>query len=134
MAEETINDEYAQIVLESRRRGEISELPEGEERREFPRLGIDASDLWIDSVAHFTVANISSSGIALVCNHPVEIGTQLNFSSEANKSVPAKVVACELEESPTEFLDAQYRVHCEFGSVEAGMEFVVGRKRKKNQA
>lgn len=126
MTQQKLNDKYAQIVLESRKRGEISEPPAGEERREYPRLIVGASDIWIDSVAQITIADVSPSGVALVCNHPIELGTELNIASSANKPVPAIVVACDIDESPTEFLDPQYRVHCEFRNLKDGMKLAVG--------
>ena len=132
MGQEDFSDEYAQIVLESRRRGEVTELPPEEERREFPRLTISASDLWIDSVAQFTVVDMSPSGVALVCNHPIETGKVLNFTTEPDKDVEAEVVACELDESPTEHLDAQYRVHCKFRDKKMGMNLVVAASQAKD--
>ena len=132
MGQEDLSNEYAQIVLESRRRGEVSELPPEKERREFPRLMIGASDLWIDSVAQFTVVDISPSGVALVCNHPLEPGKVLKFAIERDKEVEAEVVACELDESPTEHLDAQYRVHCKFRNKKMGMDLVVAASHVKD--
>jgi hypothetical protein len=121
MAEQNLDDEYAQIVLTRRNRGEISEPPQGKERRSFPRLIVDTPDIWIDS----------PSGAALMCNHPIELGTDLQIMSKQGKPVQVKVVACEIDESPTEFLDAQYRVHCKFQSPNAGMALVVESHKKK---
>ena len=126
MDEQNLDDQYAQIVLERRDLGEISEPPEGEERRLFPRLIVDASDLWIDSGGQITVADVSPTGAALICNYPIELGTEFGISSAGDKAVPVKVVACEIDESPTEFLDAQYRVHCEFRNSIDGMKLAVG--------
>lgn len=132
MDEKNLDDEYARIVLERRDLGEISEPPEGEERREFARLIVNASDLWIDSGAQITVADVSPAGAALICNYPVELGTEFNISSAAIKPISVKVVACEIDESPTEFLDAQYRVHCVFRNAKEGMELaVVSQKDRK---
>lgn len=125
MEEQDLNDEYAQIVLESRKRGEVAARPHGEERREFVRLIVDTSNIWIDSDTQITVGDVSPSGAALMSNHPIELGTVLKIMSSKGKEVPVKVVACEIDESPTEFLDAQYRVHCKFRSVKAGMALVV---------
>lgn len=126
MEERKLDDQYAQIVLERRDLGEISEPPEGSERREFARLIVDGSDLWIDSGGQITVADVSPTGAALICNFPIELGKEFSISSAGIKPVPVKVVACEIDESPTEFLDAQYRVHCEFRNVKEGMKLVVG--------
>ena len=131
MAEQNLDDEYAQIVLTRRNRGEISEPPQGKERRSFPRLIVDTPDIWIDSVAQITVVDVSPSGAALMCNHPIELGTDLQIMSKQGKPVQVKVVACEIDESPTEFLDAQYRVHCKFQSPNAGMALVVESHKKK---
>ena len=87
MDEQNLDDEYARIVLERRDLGEISEPPEGEERREFARLIVNASDLWIDSGAQITVADVSPAGAALICNYPVELGTEFNIDNAAKQSL-----------------------------------------------
>lgn len=131
MSEKEIGDEYAQFVLESRKRGEISTPPEGVERRGFARVIVDSSDLWTDSVVHITVVDVSPTGVALASNHPIEIGKKLNISYDSGKPVTSEVVACEIDESPTEFLDPQYRVHCKFSSAKDGMRLVLETKKRK---
>lgn len=131
MEEESLDSQYEQIVLERRNLGEISEPPEGDERREFQRLIVDASELWIDSGGQITVADVSPTGAALICNYPIELGTEFGITSAGNKPVPVRVVACEIDESPTEFLDAQYRVHCVFRNANEGMKLAVGSQKER---
>ena len=120
--------EFAQVLEESRRRGEVTEFSAGNERRKYPRLRIISDDIWIDSMAHFGVVNMSPSGVALNCNYPVRLGEVLRFALGPLQGADAKVIGCELLDSPTEYLDAQYRVHCTFLNIKAGMKLVVKAK------
>jgi hypothetical protein len=117
--------EFAQVLERSRQRGEVTEFSTGNERRNYPRLKIISDDLWIDTMAHFEVVNMSPSGVALNCNHPVRLGEVLRFALGPLQGADAKVIGCELIDSPTEYLDAQYRVHCKFLNTKAGMKLVV---------
>lgn len=129
MSEDALTTEFNQLMERSRARKEISELPTEQERRAFPRLKIESSDLWIDSIAQFDMVDMSPSGVALHCNHPIEVGKVLEFTLDEHKGVKARVAACELVESPTEYLDAQYRVQCEFLAASKAMALILGAKR-----
>ena len=120
--------EFAKVLEQSRKRGEVTEFSKGIERRKFPRLQVSSHDIWVDSMMQFVVADMSPSGVALTCNHPVRLGEVLRFALGPLQGADAKVVACELEESPTEYLDAQYRVHCKFLNIKQGMRLVVKAK------
>lgn len=125
MANEGLSDEFSNLLEISRKRGNISKLQHGQERRAFPRLKITSSDIWIDSVAQFSLVDMSPSGVALNCNHPVKVGKVLRFSLGPLSGAGARVLACELEESPTEHLDAQYRVTCRFLRADEAMNLIV---------
>lgn len=117
--------EYSNLLEMSRRRGDLLKLPHGQERRAFPRLKITSSDIWIESVAQFSLVDMSPSGVALNCNHPLKVGKVLGFSLGPLRGADAKVLACELKESPTEHLDAQYRVTCRFLKPREAMDLIV---------
>ena len=120
--------EFAQVLEQSRRRGEVTELSAGNERRKYPRLKIISDDLWIDSMAQFVVVDMSPSGVALNCNYPLQLGDVLRIALGPLQGADAKVIGCDLIDSPTEYLDAQYRVHCVFLNIKAGMKLVVKTK------
>ena len=120
--------EYAKVLEQSRMRGEVTEFCGSNERRKFPRIEIGSSDIWIESMTQYQVVNMSPSGVALNCNYPVRLGELLRFALGPLQGADAKVIACELVESPTEYLDAQYRVHCKFLNVKEGMKLVIKTK------
>ena len=122
---ESLANEFSNLLEESRQRGEVTELPSSQERRKFPRLKVNSSEIWIDAVAKFSLVDMSPSGVAVLCNHPVQIGESLKFSLGPIHGAEAIVVACELDESPTENLDAQYRVHCKFRNTKEGMSLIL---------
>ena len=128
MAKKEMSGEFARIVKESRKKGESPEWPEETERRSFPRLKVAAKDLWIDSVAEVSVVDMSPSGFALNCNHPIDPGQTLKLSVGKGARTAARVVACDMEEAPSEHLDGLYRIHCRFENEARGMELLLGSK------
>lgn len=120
--------EFAKVLEQSRKRGEVTEFSGKNERRKFPRLKISSKDLWVDSTMQFEVVDMSPSGVALNANYPARQGEVLRFALGPIRGADAKVVCCELVESPTEFLDAYYRVHCQFLNIKEGMKLVVKAK------
>lgn len=128
------SQEFAKILDRDRRHGELREFSGKNERRKFPRLQVNSDDLWIDSIVQFSVLNMSPSGVALRCNHPVQLGELLHLSLGPLQGAQAEVVSCELEESPTEHLDAQYQVRCRFLNVKDGMKLVIKTRQLNEQA
>ena len=122
------SQEFAKILASDRRRGEVTEFSGENERRQFPRLRVNSNDLWIDTMVQFSVLNMSPSGVALNCNHPVQPGDVLEISLGPLQGAKAEVVSCELEESPSEHLDAQYQVRCRFLKVKEGMKLIIKTK------
>ena len=125
--------EFGKILEIARGRGEFTKYSGANEQRGFPRLHVSSSDIWIDSMVGFSVLNMSPSGVALNSNHPVQLGEVLKFSLGPLQGADAEVVACQLEESPTEHLDAQYLVRCRFLIVKDGMKLVVMVKQLNEQ-
>ncbi len=125
MLHDSILNEFAQIVEQSRRRGELTDMPREDERRGFPRLRVSSPDLWIDTVVRFSVIDMSPSGTAMHTSHPVQLDEVLKFALGPIRGADAQVIACELEQEPTEVLDARYRVRCKFTDLREGMELIV---------
>ena len=115
--EKVLEDHKEEMVTSSR-------LPDAEQRQH-PRFKVDSPDLWISTVPEFVVADLSASGIAMLSNHPVDVGTLLNMSLGKKLSVDTEVVACTMEYPPDEYTDGQFRIQCHFLEELKGMELLV---------
>lgn len=119
--------QYEEILASSRRRGEISSTDINDKRRH-PRMNVNASDMFISSVPEFSVLDMSLSGMAFLSNHPLAEGEIIHIALGSMLSVDAQILTCRLEEAPSEFLDAQFRINCEFLQDTRGMELLVSLK------
>jgi PilZ domain len=126
-----LHTEYARIVEESRRRGDVVSEQAGSERRTHPRLAVKAADLWISSVPEFTMVDLSASGVALMANYPLKPGELVTVSLGTVLSLEAEVLHCQLVESPTDYSDAVFRIQCRFAQENEGMELVVKIKQRE---
>ncbi|MCZ6557304.1 MAG: PilZ domain-containing protein [SAR324 cluster bacterium] len=129
---ENIEEQYYRILEQSRINGEILDEPQGQERRNHPRLKVETDDLWINTIQQFSIIDMSLSGIAILSNHPLRPGELLQISMSDTLNADAEVVACKLEDASTEFLDAQFRIQCKFVEEYKGMELIVTIKSKPN--
>jgi hypothetical protein len=125
MATAKLEREYQAILEQRRRKGEIEDEDKGADRRVHPRLKVNSMDLWLNAEAQLSVIDMSASGISFISNHPLKPGESINIALGKVLNVDAKVLACHLEESATEFLDAQFRIQCKFGEEASGMELLV---------
>ena len=125
MESEGVLVQFSNLLEMSRQRGLVLKLPYGQERRAFPRLKINSSDIWIESVAQFSLGDMSPSGVALNCGHPLEAGRVLRFSLGPLRGADAQVLACVLIDSPNEHLDGHYRVTCRFLKSREAMDMIV---------
>ena len=126
-----LHQEYARILAESRKRGDVVPEQAGAERRSHPRLAVKSADVWISSVPEFSMVDLSVSGIALMANYPLPPGERLTVSLGTALSIEAEVVHCQLVESPTDYSDAVFRIQCRFAQEAEGMELVVQVKRRE---
>ena len=126
-----IQEEYARIVEESRRRGDVMSEGPGSERRTHPRLAVKSADLWISSVPEFSMVDLSASGVALMSNYPLKPGEIVTMSLGTVLSLEAEVLHCQLGESPTDYSDAVFRIQCRFAQETEGMELVVKIKQRE---
>lgn len=123
MKQEELQQEYEQILAKSRATGALEDADNN--RRVHPRLKVNAMDLWLNAEAQLSVIDMSASGMSFISNHPLKEGERVNIALGKVLNVEAEVVACHLEESATEFLDAQFRIQCRFGGEAEGMELLV---------
>lgn len=122
--------QYEEILDASRKRGEILGEGGARDKRRHPRLSVDSGDLFISSVPEFSVLDMSLSGMAFLSNHPLGDGEIIHIALGSMLSVDAQILSCRLEEAPSEFLDAQFRINCEFLHDSRGMEMLVTLKGK----
>lgn len=120
-----IRKAYERVLEEHQQEMVSSGILPGAEQRQYPRFKVDSPDLWISTVPEFAVADLSASGIAVISNHPVKVGTLLNLSLEKSLSLDTEVVACTMEYPPDEYTDAQFRIQCHFLEDVKGMELLV---------
>ena len=125
MMSTNLHEEYARILEESRKRGEVVSEQSDQERRVHPRLSVTSADIWISSVPEFSMVDLSASGVALMANYPLTPGEQITVSLGNSLSIEAEVVHCQLVESPTAYSDAVFRIQCRFAEELKGMELVV---------
>ncbi len=131
MQKREIEQEYNRIIEEGRASGEIAdEAVSG--RRSHPRMKVSGADLWIGTIPEFSMLDMSLSGMAFLSNHPLAAGEEINVSLGKAISVNVIVVNCQLEESATDFLDAQFRIQCRFGEEYEGMELLVQTRKKSS--
>ena len=123
--------QYEKILVSSRKRGDISTAAQNDKRRH-PRLSVDASDMFISSVPEFSVLDMSLSGMAFLSNHPLREGEIIHIALGSMLSVDAQILTCRLEEAPSEFLDAQFRINCQFLQDAQGRELLVSLKGQPN--
>ena len=127
-----LENQYEEILESSRLRGEILESKGSADKRRHPRLRVDTGDLFISTVPEFSVLDMSLSGMAFLSNHPLGEGEVIHIALGDMLSIDAQILNCRLEEAPSEFLDAQFRINCEFVHDARAMELIVNLKGKPN--
>lgn len=131
MMNANLQEEYAHVLEESRRRGEVVSNGVADERRAHPRLTVKSADIWISSVPEFSMVDLSASGVALLANYPLKPGDQITVALGNVLMIEAEVVECHLIESPTQYSDAVFRLQCRFAEETKGMELVVKIKERE---
>lgn len=123
---------YAHVLEASRRRGDLKNGAHGRlDRRRHPRLRVRTNDFWLSSVPEFAVLDISVSGIAFSANYPLRVGERLRIGFDGDdEQIDAVVVGCVLVESPTQYSDAEFRIHCAFVDEGDGMALLVRSKQR----
>ncbi len=122
---------YAQVLVESRERGDLLESEIPHDRRIFPRMRIRTDDLWLNTGPEYVVRDISASGIAFSSNFPLQRGARFTVAVGTDIHISAQVIDCKLVTSPDQYTEAEFNVHCRFSDAEAGMELLVRAKRSE---
>ena len=127
-----LENQYAEILELSRRKGEIPGSTGASDKRRHPRITVDTGELLISTVPEISTLDMSLSGMAFLSNHPLAEGETIHIDLGDMLSVDAQILTCRLEEAPTEFLDAQFRINCEFVHDSRAMELLVTLKGKSD--
>lgn len=128
MANPKLENSYQNLLLKSQFSGEAEAQREGRERREHPRIHVDAADIQVDTDSWIFVINLSVSGIAFYADSEFTLGQQVTISLDTGDSVKAKVIEAHPEGEDAASLAGQYRVCCEFDDPAEGMSFLMGIK------
>jgi hypothetical protein len=122
----TLEQAYATLLEKSRLRGETTEeLGAGRERRETPRLHVDALEIQVDTESWIFVIDLSRTGIAFYAESPFDIGQEVTIRLGDDLSAPAKVVDSQLEGADLPPGVGHHRICCQFLDAEQGAAFVV---------
>ena len=133
MANPKLEDSYRNLLLKSQLSGETEAAREGRERREHPRIHVDAADIQVDTDSWIFVINLSISGIAFYSNSQFTLGQQVTISHDTGDSVKAKVVEAHPEGEDAASLVGQYRICCQFDDPSEGMAFLLGIKESEEK-
>ena len=125
MNKSDVKKQYWEILKEKGMAGNTGEDAASKEQRGHPRLKVGSPDFWLNAEAQLSVIDLSASGVSFVSNHPLKDGEHINLSLANILNIDTEVVRCQLVESATEFLDAQFRIHCRFLEETEGMELVI---------
>ena len=118
-----IDQEYENLVSRSRSNGLT--IPGKDERRQAPRLKVEAPELWSDGVPLVSVVDMSRTGIAILSNYSANPGERFTVSLGDSISGDAEVLRCVLDESASVYLDGQFRIHLRFRDLRKGKELFV---------
>ena len=129
MPEQKFDKTYESLLHKSRMRGETEEIAEGPERRQHPRLHVDAADIRVNTDSWIFLINLSVTGIAFYCDTAFQVGQAVTISMEPDLKVSAKVVEAAPEGEEATSLVGQFRVCCEFTDPDQGMAFLIEAKK-----
>lgn len=125
---------YETLLRKSRLKGEVEELEKGRERRQHPRIQVDALDIQVDTDSWIFVINLSVTGIAFYADTPFQLGQEVTVSLDDSFSLKAKVVESEPAGDDGPSLAGQFRVCCEFVDAGQGMDFLVHIKKLEEES
>jgi PilZ domain len=124
-----VEREYAELLGSLR----AHDQPGGAERRLCPRFQVRSEDLWINEVPHFSVVDLSATGIAIASTYPLQPGERIAVGLAGDVSTRAEVIGCTLVDSPTLYYPAEFRINCRFKERSEGMELLVRAKHRERQ-
>lgn len=128
MADDDLERTYAQMVEQSRLRGEAESARAERERRTHPRVRPDAAPIVVADDPWVYPINVSKAGLAFFSDVPHPPGTRLPIHLENGPTAEATVVECAPETAEPAALAGAYRISCAFADAEAGLRFFLALK------
>ena len=98
MADDKLENAYAQLLHHGRLRGDVAMERDDSERRSQPRLRVDTGDIQVNADPWAILIDLSSTGLAYHSDTPPEIGTTVSIGLDDGFSVSAEVVQLRAEE------------------------------------
>lgn len=114
MTNQDDNNRYAQLIEDGVSSGKIDVIAESREGRNHPRFKFENTALYIDIRMKVTAYDISRSGFSFLTRRQFEAGQIFALNVGTIFSINAEVLACEIQETDEDFMEAQYRVHSKF--------------------
>ena len=114
--------EYKDLLQRALSKGEVEPLKEQHEHRSNPRFPLEMGSVWIRAEMPFDIVDISSDGMAFLSDRLFSIGQQLALTLGKAFLVEARVVNCTMVETDDDFMEAKYRVSCEFNDPHNGRQ------------
>lgn len=119
---------YRQRLAEERAAGRLEMLPEGDERRRFPRVRVTGGNVAAEELGPVEVLNLSASGLAMASPVPFAVDQPLTVSLANVFSTETRVVRCEPLAAPAGDKPAGapqlYVVRGQFADADHGLQFV----------
>lgn len=117
--------DYRLLIQKWMASGEIDHLPEGDERRQFPRFKLKSKSITILVEAQFPVVDLSLSGISFYSNLAVDARQSINLVLEKTFEVAVEIIRCQKTNVDFDGVQWPYRVHCNFVNHKHGMQLLV---------
>ncbi len=125
MLKDEWEQEYEQLLEEGKSSGELSTVPEDEEKRNSPRFRILSGAVWIRMDTSFDVIDVSVSGISFYSDQQFELGQVLAVTLGKAFKIEAEIVHCELAEPDPNSGEARYLTRCHFLDKHSSMRFLL---------
>lgn len=126
MADEKLESAFSLLLQNSRLSGQLNPSREESERRDQPRLSVDAGDIQVNADPWAILIDLSATGLAYHSDNPHDIGTQVTIGLDDGFSVSAEVVQLKAEEEGSaEGMLGRFRVSCRFADSSKGKELAL---------
>ncbi len=125
MPDQDHSNRYAELIEEGVSSGKIDVIAEAREGRNHPRFKFEDTALFIDIRLQVTAYDISRSGFSFLTRSQFEAGQIFALNVGTIFSINAEVLACVMQETDEDFMEAQYRVHSKFIKTEMAFQQLI---------
>jgi hypothetical protein len=120
-----LDQDYEQVLEDSRESGDLLEQSEDADRRRHPRIRVNPNNLPVDIDPWVFAIDISISGMAFYSDDPVPPGKLVTIKLADEIQADAKVVGVQEEPPLGPEQPPRYRLQCEFTDEEQGKQLLV---------